>query len=80
MDSVVKKLYDKLFTRVNTIDTKIPSANELVTKAQYDLNEQGLEKAENVDKKYIILVGWSKRLTTIRKLQTLTTRYLVLLD
>ena len=35
---VVKKktVYDKLVTRVNAIDSKIPNTSGLVTKTQYD--------------------------------------------
>ena len=37
-------MYDKLVTKVNAIDAKIPSTSELVTKRQCDSKKQGLEK------------------------------------
>ena len=37
-------VYDKLVTKVNTIDTKIPNANGLVFKTLYDFDKQCLEK------------------------------------
>ena len=45
-------MYDKLVTKVNAIDTKIPSTSGLVTKIWCDADKQDLEnKTENVDKK-----------------------------
>ena len=46
-----KTEYYDLVTKVNAIDTKIPSISGLVTKAQHDLDKQGLQKFEDVDKK-----------------------------
>ena len=44
-------MYYKLVIKVNTIDTKIPSTDQLVTKAQYDLGKLDLEKKiKDVDK------------------------------
>ena len=45
-------MYYKLVIKVNTIDTKIPSTDQLVTKAQYDLGKLDLEKKiKDADKK-----------------------------
>ena len=42
----------KLVIKVSTTDTKIPSTDRLVTKAQYDLRKQSIEKKiKDVDKK-----------------------------
>ena len=56
--------------RVNAIDTKIPSINELVTITQYDSNKQGLEKNIDFDKKkkYPTLADYSRRLITTQKI------------
>ena len=49
-DIVKKTVYDKLFTKVNIIDTKIPSTGGLVTKAQFNSDKQDLEnKIEDID-------------------------------
>ena len=70
---VIKTVSDKLVIKNNVIYTKIPSTSRLVTKTQYYLDEQGLEKKiEDIDKKIPI--------ATTQKLQRLKTRYLVLLD
>ena len=72
-DVVMKTVSDKLVIKNNVIYTKIPSTSRLVTKTQYYLDEQGLEKKiEDIDKKIPI--------ATTQKLQRLKTRYLVLLD
>ena len=42
-DVVKKVVYNQLVTKVNVIDTKIPSASELVTKLQYDSDKKDLE-------------------------------------
>lgn len=45
LDNDVKEtVYDKLVSKVNAIDTKIPCTSKLATKTQYDLYKQGLEK------------------------------------
>ena len=45
-------MYDKLVIKVNTIDIKIASTGELVTKTQYKSDTQCIEKKiEHVDKK-----------------------------
>ena len=49
-----KKLYDKLVTKINAIDTKIPSTIGLFTETQYYLDNQGLAKMiEDIDKKIL---------------------------
>ena len=53
-NDVVKRLFDKLVTKVNTIDTKLPSTRGLVSKPQYDSDKQGLEKEiEDVNRKIL---------------------------
>ena len=43
---------NQLVTKVNAIDTKIPSTSGLVTKTEYDWDKQDLErKIEDVDRK-----------------------------
>ena len=39
-NDIVKKLYDKLVTKVNAITIKIPSTSGLVFKTQYDSDNQ----------------------------------------
>ena len=66
-------------TKVNAIDTKIPSSTRLVTKTLYDSDKQGLEKnLEDVDKKIRNTSGLVKK-TDNQKLHRLKTRYLLLL-
>ena len=79
--SVKKTVYDKLVTKVNGIDTKIPTTSGLVNKTQHVLNKQDLEKKKlkMLTKRYVALVGWSRRLITTQKLHRLKTRHLVLL-
>ena len=56
-------MYHNLVTKVNTIDTKIPSTSGLVTKTRYDSGKQGLEKKiKNVGKKIPDTVGLLTRL------------------
>ena len=44
-NGVVKKTgYNQLVTKVNAVNTNIPNTSGLVTKTQYDLDKQGLEK------------------------------------
>ena len=57
-DVVKKNAYDELVTKVSAIDTKIPNITGLFTITQYNSEKNGLEKKiEEVDKKYLILVG-----------------------
>ena len=37
-------MYDELVTKVNAVDTKIPTTIGLVNKTQYNSNKQDLEK------------------------------------
>ena len=49
-----KKLYDKLVTKINAIDTKIPSTIGLFTETQYYSDNQGLAKMiEDIGKKIL---------------------------
>ena len=43
-DIVKKVVYNRLDTKVNASDTKLPSTSWLVTKTQYDSEKQNLEK------------------------------------
>ena len=43
-NSIKKVVYDKLVTKVNAVDTKIPTTIGLVNKTQYNSNKQDLEK------------------------------------
>ena len=43
-DVIKKTVYNQLFTKVNAIDTKISGTSELITKPQYDSDQQSLEK------------------------------------
>ena len=75
---VKKAMYDKLVTKVNVIDTKSPITIGLVTKTQYDLHKKGLRKRlKMLTKIYSILMGWSRIMMTIQKLERLETRYLI---
>ena len=45
-------MYNKLITKVNALDNKIPSTSELVSRTQYHSEKQNLgKKIEDVDKK-----------------------------
>ena len=49
-----KKLYEQLVTKINAIDTKIPSTIGLFTETQYYSDNQGLAKMiEDIDKKIL---------------------------
>ena len=51
-NDVVKKMYYILVTKVNAVDTKMPSTSGLITKAHYDLYKHGFEESiEDVHKK-----------------------------
>ena len=82
MDNIVKKLYNQLVTNVSATDTKIPSFSRPITETQYDSNKHGFEekKLRMSVKRYLTLVGRSRRLAITQKLQRWKTRYLVLLD
>ena len=75
VDSDVLKInvYDKLVIKVNAIDTNIQSTSGIVTKvSMHDSVKNVLEKkTEDVDKKYTILVDWSKTVTRTQKLEIL---------
>ena len=43
----IKTVYDKYVTKVNVIDTKIPSTSGLVNKTQYDLDKKGRGKKKD---------------------------------
>ena len=43
-DVVRETVYDQLLIKLNAVDAKIPSNSRLVTKTQYDLDKQGLER------------------------------------
>ena len=49
---MLKTVYDKLVTKFNAIDIKIPITSGLVTKTQYKSGRQGFEKKiKDIDKK-----------------------------
>ena len=53
-NDVKKTVYDKLVTKINAIDTKIPSTIGLFTETQYYSNSQGLAKRiADIDKKIL---------------------------
>lgn len=65
---VVKKLYDKLLTTVNAIDTKIPCTGELSLE-QYESDKQGLgKKIKDVDKKILNTTVLVKKTDYITKI------------
>ena len=67
-----KTVYDKLVTKVNAIETKIPSTSELVTKTQYGADKHGFEKKiRMLTKIFPMLLDWSTRLNTAQKSQRL---------
>ena len=68
-----KTVHDEFVTKVNAINTTIPSTTGLVIKTKYNSDKQGLEQK-------IELVDWSRRLITTRKLQRLKAKFLVLLN
>ena len=63
-----KRLYDKCFIKSNGIDPKIPSTSGLVTKIQFDWNNQSLKKKiEDVHKKIPSTI-WLVKKTNYRDL------------
>ena len=61
-DVIKKTVYNQLVTKVNAIDTKIPSTSGLFTETQYNSNKQSLEKKiEDVDKKVSNSIGLFKK-------------------
>ena len=55
-DSIQKTVYDKLVTKVDSIDT-----STFVLKTQYNTDKSGLKKKiGNADKKYLKIVYWLK--------------------
>ena len=60
---VVKRtVYDKLVTKINAINTKIPSTSAIVTKIQCHSDKQGLQnKIEDADKKIANTSGLVER-------------------
>ena len=68
--------------KVTVTYTQIPNTSGLVTKTQYDLDKQDLEKTIDVVQKKIPSARGlvARDLTTTQKLQILEARYLVLLD
>ena len=59
---LLKTVNDKLVTKVNTIDTKVPSTGGSVTKTQCDSNKQNiLKKIEDVNNKIAYTSGLVKK-------------------
>ena len=68
-DVIKETAYNQLVIKFYANDTEIPSNSGLVTKSRYNSDKQGLEKKiEDADKGYLILVGWSRRVTTTQTL------------
>ena len=76
-DVVKKTVHEKVDTKLNAIDAKVPNTTGLVSKTQCSsLKRKNKKKRlKMLMKTYPILVGWLKRLTTTHKLQRLKTRY-----
>lgn len=66
-DVVRKIVYYELVTKTKAIDTKISSTSGLVTKTQYDLDKQSLEKKTEDVEKTLILISWSRTLIATQK-------------
>ena len=72
-------MYHKSVPKVNAIG-KIQNNSGLLSITDYDSDKQNLEKKiEDVDKKYPVLVSFSKKVITKPKLQKLKIKYLELL-
>ena len=66
-DDVQKKtVFNQLVTNFNTIDTKMPSTSGLITKTQINMILK--RRLRILAKKYLILVGWSRRLIITQKI------------
>ena len=64
-DAVKKAVYDNLATKVNAIVIKIPSTSGTLTEKQYEQRNKVLRRRlKLLTEKYLILVGWSRRLIT----------------
>ena len=74
-DVVKKTVYDKLVTKVNTINS-----SKFVLKTQYDTDKLDLEKKSmTLTKKYLVLVVLLKNLIIMQKLVKSKAKYLVFL-
>ena len=61
IDVIKKTVYDELVNKVNGIDTKIPNTSELVSPAQYDLDNKVLRRRlRMLTKRYPILLAGQK--------------------
>ena len=61
IDVIKKTVYDELVNKVNGIDTKIPNTSELVSPAQYDLDNKVLRRRlRMLTKRYPILLARQK--------------------
>ena len=56
-----------MIIKFKAIDTKISSTSGLVTKTQYDLDKQSLEKKTEDVEKTLILISWSRTLIATQK-------------
>ena len=76
-NAVKNTVYDKLFTKVNAIDTRTPRRTSTsVTKIQFDSDNQDLEKKiEDFNKKIPNNGELVNRLIITQNLQRLKTRY-----
>ena len=61
IDVIKKTVHEELVNEVNGIDTKIPNTSELVSPAQYDLDNKVLRRRlRMLKKRYPILVAGQK--------------------
>ena len=66
-DDVQKKtVFNQLVTNFNTIDTKMPSTSGLITKTQINMILK--RRLRILAKRYLILVGWPRRLIITQKI------------
>ena len=73
-------MYNHLVSKVNAVDTKIPSTSESVTETQYDSDKYGIEKTIEVVEKNIPYTSGLFKKTRAKKIQRSKARYLILLD
>ena len=82
MDAGVAKqtIFDKMVTKVDTIDKKISSASELVLKTLYNLERKNFkkEKTDCLHKKISNTTELVKKMIKTKKLQLLKRRCLIL--
>ena len=79
-DLVKKTTNDKLTTKLNVIDTRVPGTSRLLSKIQYHFDKQNLEKnIEVVNKKIPDTSGLVKKIDCNTKITEIEKKYLLLL-